>query len=98
MDNAIENARRIAEILFGGLVRVAISWDAKNTHGHVMMACVSIGPQIGPNCPLKVNNVGKSNGAVMSTTAIPFQFRSGKRSNPRNDARDVPAAIVNMTW
>ena len=98
MDNAIEKASRIAEILFGGRVRVEISCDAKNTHGHVMIACVRIGPQIGPHCSLKLNTFGKSNGAVMSTTAIPFQFRSGKRSTPRSVARDVPAAIVNTTW
>src|SRR5271170_6436538 len=94
MDTAIEKASRIAEILFGGLVRVEISCDVKNTHGHVMIACVRIGPHIGPHCPLKLNTVGNSNGDVMSTTAIPFQFLSGKRSNPRNVARDVPAAIV----
>jgi hypothetical protein len=44
--------------------------EQNKTQGHVVDAWVKPGPHTGPNEPLNLNNIGRSNGADMSKMAM----------------------------
>jgi hypothetical protein len=56
--------------------------EASKTQGHVMDACVKPGPHSGPNEPLNLNNIGRSNGADMSRPAMVHHWYFARESTP----------------